>query len=82
MAKISGMCKHDMDERKASRIFIDWVKSLNNEMNIPTKVKELVEEDISTLAKIAEKEANPLYPVPILLSAKELEDMYKKLLVK
>ena len=33
-------------------------------------------EDIPLLAKHASKEANPLYPVPKLLSAKELEKIY------
>ena len=33
-------------------------------------------DDISKLAVIAEKEANPLYPVPVLFNAKQLEKFY------
>jgi hypothetical protein len=33
------------------------------------------------MAKFADKEANPLYPVPVLMNAKELEELYKLLLV-
>ena len=42
-------------------------------MRIQQKSKE---EDISALAKTADKEANPLYPVPVLFNAKELEEIY------
>ena len=34
------------------------------------------EEDIPVLAKRADKEGNPLYPVPRLMNAKELEQIY------
>ena len=37
-------------------------------------------EDIPMLAKHADKEANPLYPVPKLMNAKELEKIYYKVL--
>ena len=34
------------------------------------------EEDIPKLAHYADKEANPLYPVPVLMNARELENFY------
>ena len=55
---------------------------MNAEMNIPTKINEIKEKDIPDLAKTAEKEGNPLYPVPVLMTAKELEDIYYKLIKK
>ena len=36
-------------------------------------------EDISLMAKHAEKEANPLYPVPKLMNKQELANMYYKI---
>ena len=45
-------------------------------MGIPTTLKGIKTEDISELAKRADKEANPLYPVPVLWNAKELEKFY------
>lgn len=56
--------------------FIDAVKELNARMNIPTKLHGIQKRDIYALAKHAEKEANPLYPVPILFTRKELESFY------
>ena len=34
------------------------------------------EEDIPSLAHYADKEGNPLYPVPVLMDAHELEKFY------
>ncbi len=56
--------------------FIDAVRELNARMNIPTKLPGILQEDIDALARHAEKEANPLYPVPTLFTRKELECFY------
>ena len=45
-------------------------------MLIPTKLDCVNKDDISDLAKLADKEANPLYPVPVLWDNKELEKLY------
>ena len=56
--------------------FINAVKELNADMNIPTKLSGVQKKDIDALARHAEKEANPLYPVPVLMTKKELESFY------
>lgn len=56
--------------------FINAVKALNANMNIPSKLAGIQEKDIDALARHAEKEANPLYPVPVLMTKKELESFY------
>ena len=56
--------------------FINAVKALNASMNIPEKLPGIQKEDIPSLAKHAAKEANPLYPVPKLMTKKELEQFY------
>lgn len=56
--------------------FIKAVKELNANMNIPVKLAGIRKEDIPSLAKHAEKEANPLYPVPMLMTRRELEAFY------
>lgn len=56
--------------------FIDAVKKLNADMNIPDKLPGIQKEDTDALAKHAEKEANPLYPVPVLMTKKQLESFY------
>lgn len=59
-----------------ARLFIEKIEELNKEMGIPTKIEQIREEDIKELAKTAEHEANPLYPVPVLMTAEELEKIY------
>ncbi len=59
-----------------AKLFIDKIEQMNKNMNIGTSIEQINEADISTLAKTAEKEANPLYPVPVLYTASELEQIY------
>ena len=49
---------------------------MNRRMGIPEKLKGIRAEDIPTMAKHADREANPLYPVPKLMNAGELEQFY------
>ena len=60
----------------AANAFIQAIKDMNERYGIGTTIKGIKEEDIPRLAKLAAKEANPLYPVPVLMSAKELEQFY------
>lgn len=48
-------------------------------MEIPEKITGIVKEDIPLMAKHAEKEANPLYPVPKLMTRDELEQFYYRI---
>ena len=49
---------------------------MNEHMGIPAHIPQIQEEDIPELAKTAEHEANPLYPVPVLWTRKQLEEVY------
>lgn len=70
--------KYDSEQMAASK-FINKIIELNDYMNIPKTFDFIKEEDISVMAKKASAEANPLYPVPKLMNAKELEKMYYKI---
>lgn len=80
LAKIIGIADEKTVDSEATTIFINWVKDLNEKIGIPTKIRELKMVDVPTLAKRASAEANPLYPVPKLMSKKELEKIYYKLM--
>ena len=67
----------DTDEAGATK-FIQAIRKLNQRMNIPETFSGIRKEDIPVMAKHAAKEANPLYPVPRLMNAKELEQFYYK----
>ena len=52
---------------------------MNKKIGIPDKIAGIKKEDISLMALHAEKEANPLYPVPKLMTKKQLEELYYKI---
>lgn len=72
----AGVAKKSDTHKEGAEKFIEAIKELNAKMNIPGKFKGIRKEDIATMAKHAAKEANPLYPVPKLMNAKELESLY------
>jgi len=63
----------------ASNKLINKIFDLNEYMGIPKTFDFIKSEDIPRLAKYASKEANPLYPVPKLMSATELQKIYYKI---
>ena len=64
------------DEETAAKRLIGEIRRMNADMNIPTKLPGIKAADIPKLANYAHREANPLYPVPRLMDAKELEQFY------
>ena len=63
--------------------FISYIKTLNQKLDIPDKFSGVYEEkDISELALHAVKEANPLYPVPVIKDQEELAQIYRQALAK
>ncbi|MBQ7338411.1 MAG: iron-containing alcohol dehydrogenase [Clostridia bacterium] len=78
LAIVVGLAtKQDSAEDGAAR-FIAAVRNMNARMNIPKTLSGIMKEDIPKMAKHAAKEANPLYPVPMLMDAKALEPFYEK----
>lgn len=72
----AGVCSENDSHEAGAKKFIEAIKALNAKMNIPDKITGIKQEDISEMARHAEKEANPLYPVPKLMTGKELEGFY------
>ena len=82
LAVAGGVAFPTDSEQVAAEKFIAEIERLNAAMGIPTKLKGIKAEDIPELARRADKEANPLYPVPILWDAKELERFYYEVMEK
>ncbi len=72
----AGVCNENDDHKKGAEKFINAIKELNAKMGIPEKLSGIKKEDIAIMAKRAEKEANPLYPVPKLMTKNELAEFY------
>lgn len=64
------------DEKTAALALIARIREMNRNMGIPEKLSGIKREDIPGLAARADKEANPLYPVPVLMTRTELERFY------
>ena len=76
LAKIVGIADAEMSVKDAAEKFIANVEDMNARMQIPHKLSCIKRGDISSMAETADKEANPLYPVPVLWNAEELESIY------
>lgn len=61
-----------------AKLFIQTIDDMNSAMGIGTSIPEIQDADIAELAKTAEHEANPLYPVPVLWTTKELIQIYEE----
>lgn len=82
LALAAGVADSSTPEKEAAHAFIQAVKDMKKRFNIGDTIPEIKEEDIPKLAHYADKEGNPLYPVPVLMDAHELEKFYYILMDK
>lgn len=76
LAVAAGVAAERDSDAEGAKKFIAAIKELNSRMGIPETISGIKKEDIPLMASHADKEANPLYPVPKLMNAKELEKFY------
>ncbi len=76
----AGLADKSTPDHKAAELFIQAIEDMKRKFGIGNTVKEIRETDIPKLAHYADKEANPLYPVPKLMDASELEKFYYMLI--
>ena len=79
LAVTVGISTVNESDATGARKFIDAIVQMKHDLNIPDVITGIKDEDIPELARTAEKEGNPLYPVPKLMTAKELEKFYHML---
>lgn len=75
----AGICKETDSCEAGAKKFINAIRTLNASMGIPEQLDGIRKEDIYALSRHAECEANPLYPVPKLMTRKELEQFYRQI---
>lgn len=80
LAVAAGIAEKDTPYDEAAAAFIQAIKDMKKRFNIGDIIPEIKETDIPKLAHYADKEANPLYPVPVLMNAEELEQFYYQLM--
>lgn len=77
LARKTEVADAGMDDAAAAERFIDWIQEMNDYMQIPRTFPDIRDEDIPEMARHADKEGNPLYPVPKLMNRRELEQIYR-----
>lgn len=79
LAAAAGVADETDSFARGAQKYINAIKTLNKRAGIPDKISGIRKKDIDILASRAEKEANPLYPVPRLMTKNELEQIYYKI---
>lgn len=82
LAIAAGLADEDTPCSEAAGQFIQAVKDMKKRFGIGDHIPEIRKTDIPKLAHYADKEANPLYPVPVLMDAAELEPFYRMLMTE
>ena len=82
IAVYCGLIDRNIPYEDGAKTVIEKIEKMNTNLKVKSNLTCIKENDIPKLAKIAAKEANPLYPVPVLYSAKNLEKVYHILKIK
>ncbi len=78
LADVAGLETAGLAEHQKAELFINAVKEMNKYMNIPEHI-EIQPNDVPTIAQRALHEANPLYPVPKIMSFPECAELIGKI---
>ena len=69
LAELADVCGMDGRNRaEKANSFIKWIEETNAKMGLPDGFDVIQDKDIDQMIKWARKEANPLYPVPVVWS--------------
>ena len=76
LAIAAGLVSRAESAKDGAEAMIHAIQEMKLRLDIPDVIPEIQEKDIPALARIAAREANPLYPVPVLMNASQLEQFY------
>ena len=72
LAELADVCGiPGANEAEKANSFIRWIEETNAKMGLPDKFDVIRDEDIEQMITWAKKEANPLYPVPVIWGRKD-----------
>ncbi len=80
LADVCGMPGDNIAEKAES--FISWIEDMKVKMDIPVGLDVVQKEDIPQIIKWAMKEANPLYPVPVIWGKEDFAKLINTISVK
>lgn len=79
LSELTGVKTSGSDEEKA-KAFISEIRAMNKRMNIPTGFANIEEKDIPQMVQWALKEANPIYPVPVIYDEKHCAEVIHRII--
>ena len=80
LAVAAGLAHDATPAATAAQRFISAIVEMKVRFDIPDTFPEIRRADIPQLSEWAAAEANPLYPVPVLMDAKELSHVFRALM--
>ena len=80
LAELADVCGiGGRNEAEKANAFIRWIEETNKKMGLPDKFDVVRDEDIDQMITWAKKEANPLYPVPVVWARKDFRRLIESI---
>ena len=79
LCDVCGIEAEDAGTQSKAEAFLQWIDKMNEKMGIPKYPDMIQKKDISKIARWAEKEGNPLYPVPVVWKKSEFSRFVNQL---
>ncbi|MBQ9979819.1 MAG: iron-containing alcohol dehydrogenase [Oscillospiraceae bacterium] len=78
LADLVGITGSSVEEK--AKAFISEIRAMNQRMNIPTGFDNILEKDIDQMITWALKEANPIYPVPVVYTRERCRKVIRRII--
>ena len=80
LAELAEVCGiGGRNEAEKANNFIRWIEETNEKMGLPSKFDVVQDKDIDQMITWAKKEANPLYPVPVIWARKDFRRLIESI---
>ena len=80
LAELADVCGiGGANEAEKANAFIRWIEQTNAKMGLPDGFDMIKDEDIDQMITWAKKEANPLYPVPVVWARKDFRRLIESI---
>ena len=80
LAELADVCGIEgANEAEKANAFIRWIEETNAKMGLPDKFDVVQDKDIDQMITWARKEANPLYPVPVVWGRKDFRRLIESI---
>lgn len=82
LARLSQVVEMGKSDEETTKLFIQKIEKLNKAFSIGHQFKEIKEKDLDSMILHALKEANPLYPVPLIFDEEDCRSVYHLMMVR